>query len=152
MLASVLIIILDFLGMEGRNSQLERVYGLWVQSQEIKAGRILVLDSLSLDCYLNSAPILYNFEIWKTSFQYLYEGFIVEWVLLFMIFKEIYKNWLQLNVCDYTKDIRSPISILKYIYLIQHKMKCFYYIAHGSFRIDLYYCCEKLCLNYTCFF
>ena len=63
MLASVMIIILHFLGMEGRNSQLERVYGLWAQSQEIKAGRILVLDSLSLDCYLNSAPILYNFMI-----------------------------------------------------------------------------------------
>ena len=78
LLASVMITILHFLGMEERNSQLERVYGLWVQSQEIKAGRILVLDSLSLDCYLNSAPILYNFEIWKTSFQYLYEGFIVE--------------------------------------------------------------------------
>ena len=54
------------------------------------------------------------------------------------MFDEIYKNWLQLNVCDNT-----PISTLRYIYLIKHKTKGFYFIVHGAFTPYLYYCCEK---------
>ena len=41
------------------------------------------------------------------------------------------------------KPLYSPISTLRYIYLIKHKTKGFYFIVHGAFTPYLYYCCEK---------
>ena len=40
-------------------------------------------------------------------------------------------------------NVLTPISTLRYIYLIKHKTKGFYYIVHGAFTPYLYYCCEK---------